>query len=61
MTRFDGEVIFTPDEASPYVAVVYGNDRIVSRTPVQSEEEGERLVAHLLKALEDFDATRFKE
>ena len=61
MTRFDGEIIPTPDEAAPYVAVVYADDRFVSRTPVQSEEEGARLIAELLTALDEFGAKTFEE
>ena len=54
MHNFTGEVIPTPDEGAPYAAIIYAEDRIVWRKPVQTQEEGEGLVAELLDALKDY-------
>ena len=55
MHKFNGEVISTPDEEMPFAAVIYADERIVWRAPVQTQEAGERLIAELLEALKDFE------
>ena len=40
MSRYHGKVLETPDEGSPYAALFFADDRIVTRAPVQ----GDRLI-----------------
>jgi hypothetical protein len=55
MHKFNGEVISTPDEESPFAAIIYADERIVRRAPVQTQEEGDSLIAELLEALKGFE------
>jgi hypothetical protein len=55
MRRFAGKVIATPEEDSPFAAVIYANDRIVWRALVRTHEEGKLLITEFLEKLRGFE------
>jgi hypothetical protein len=55
MSKVVGEVIATPDGPSPFAAVIRSDTRQLMRVLVETQEQGERLVAELLQSFEESD------
>jgi hypothetical protein len=54
MSKIFGEVIHTPNGETLYAAVVRTSTTELTRVPVQSNAEGEKIILELLTKLEEF-------